>query len=544
MAGTIERTLALKLIADVGGLNKGLGQAQRRIGGTARAVASWGKAFTGAALIGAFQGLVDVSIDGVKAFREEQDAVRNFNKTVKNMGSPVKRSTKALDRMADRAVSLGFDDGDTIRGMDAFLQQTGNIGRATQTMGLAFDIARSRQIPLTDAIKVAQNVYKGSSRELDKYGISGVKGMAAVSAARKKERGKAAEWARNHPAEVLLGRIADGWADVVGNLSQGRFGEALEAGQKLATNIVRGVVGYTTKNGKRVRGLWDRLFDASEGKNGKPRGIVNRLGQDIGDAIGKVDWGKSLSDTLSAAMSGLQEFVKGDGAAQIALVGGAIAAAMFVGSLFIDAAKAIFSPSAWLGGLKGILGAVGAVMGWALRGGMFVASKFVDAAALTMGTLSRDKVVRGYARGLGGSIGGSVIAGVVAGLTGAVAIGAVAQALTDLFTSAESDWTKRGDRPLPDSPFKWPWQQGGFFFPGHATGTAGSPGGWRWVGERGPELMRLSPGTQVMSNRASMAAGGTTNVYVTVTAPVGSSPVDIGRVLKRYLLEYERMGGR
>lgn len=45
-----------------------------------------------------------------------------------------------------------------------------------------------------------------------------------------------------------------------------------------------------------------------------------------------------------------------------------------------------------------------------------------------------------------------------------------------------------------------PW--GGFG--GHAAGTDYSPGGWKWVGEQGPELMRLPRGTKVVSHTQSM----------------------------------------
>lgn len=53
-----------------------------------------------------------------------------------------------------------------------------------------------------------------------------------------------------------------------------------------------------------------------------------------------------------------------------------------------------------------------------------------------------------------------------------------------------------------------PQQSGGIFsifnsllgLGGHADGTDSSPGGWKWVGERGPELMNVSRGSTVLSN--------------------------------------------
>ncbi|QIG67371.1 tail tape measure protein [Rhizobium phage RHph_TM3_3_9] len=47
------------------------------------------------------------------------------------------------------------------------------------------------------------------------------------------------------------------------------------------------------------------------------------------------------------------------------------------------------------------------------------------------------------------------------------------------------------------------WITGG----GHATGTQFSPGGWKWVGERGPELMKVPGGAQVVPNNRIRAPG-------------------------------------
>ncbi len=61
-------------------------------------------------------------------------------------------------------------------------------------------------------------------------------------------------------------------------------------------------------------------------------------------------------------------------------------------------------------------------------------------------------------------------------------------------------------------------QSGGSFKPGHqANGTDNWKGGWTWVGERGPELVNLPKGSQVLSNTDSKAmigqlAEGTTSL--------------------------------
>jgi tape measure domain-containing protein len=68
----------------------------------------------------------------------------------------------------------------------------------------------------------------------------------------------------------------------------------------------------------------------------------------------------------------------------------------------------------------------------------------------------------------------------------------------------------------------------GKIFGGHATGTSFSPGGWKMIGENGPELMRIPVGSQVFSNsdlRNSLSSAGNSgavntsvNIYTTVNA--------------------------
>lgn len=554
MAGTVERTLALKLIGEVGDINKSLGKVDRSLGRTAKSALSWGKAFAGAAILGGLQGIVDASIDGVKAFREEQQAVRNFNKTVKAMGVPARKATQALDRMADRAVNLGFDDGDLIAGMDMFIKKTGSIEKATRLNALAMDIARSKNISLADAQRQVDQIYNGSARVLRAYGIEGKKGMEAVAAARKVERGKAAAWARNHPMEVLAGKIADGWADVVGNLSQGNFGGALKAGQKLVDNVVRGIAGYTSKKGKHVAGLWDRLFDATPDKQGNPKGIVNKLGQGIADQIGKVDWGKSLSDALSAGLDGLKAGIDSGGFAQIAAIGGAIAGAMFLGTLFVDAAKLVFSAPGFLAkGAVSVAAAVaGAAIGLTFRGAMFAADLFVGAAAAVLKGIAAAPAVIGAAGGLGKALGLALRAPMLAAL-GPVGVAIVSGLTIDQFLDSigwgaaktnigkirkrnpNASQTDMNRRRLND-----PAEKGGLR--GFASGgiVRARPGGMlARIGEGGEDEAivprHLWP---------AMAGGSVTNNYVTVNAPVGSSPADIGRTVQRYLDEYRKRGGR
>lgn len=87
--------------------------------------------------------------------------------------------------------------------------------------------------------------------------------------------------------------------------------------------------------------------------------------------------------------------------------------------------------------------------------------------------------------------------------------------------------------------------------PGNAAGTDNWKGGWTWVGERGPELLNLPKGSQILSNTESkkmigQMADGTTTAAATGTAPrqnvfsaisaaaaqFGQSAKELGKTLK------------
>jgi hypothetical protein len=82
---------------------------------------------------------------------------------------------------------------------------------------------------------------------------------------------------------------------------------------------------------------------------------------------------------------------------------------------------------------------------------------------------------------------------------------------------------------------------GGFFqsliggligIPGFANGTGAAPGGLALVGERGPELVNLPRGSQVIPNHKMNAANGNTvNMPITINAP-GADAAALARVEK------------
>lgn len=58
----------------------------------------------------------------------------------------------------------------------------------------------------------------------------------------------------------------------------------------------------------------------------------------------------------------------------------------------------------------------------------------------------------------------------------------------------------------------------GGFFPAFAGGTSSAPGGMAWVGEKGPELVNLPRGAQVIPNHALKGSGGGRSLIVNIDA--------------------------
>lgn len=65
------------------------------------------------------------------------------------------------------------------------------------------------------------------------------------------------------------------------------------------------------------------------------------------------------------------------------------------------------------------------------------------------------------------------------------------------------------------------WDGSYFSIPGHANGTGNAPPGWAWVGEEGPELMRMRGGEQILPNGVSQQVADSYNTYSRYAAVQG-----------------------
>jgi hypothetical protein len=82
------------------------------------------------------------------------------------------------------------------------------------------------------------------------------------------------------------------------------------------------------------------------------------------------------------------------------------------------------------------------------------------------------------------------------------------------------------------------------FFPGQAEGGITTQSGLSWVGEKGPELLNLPRGAQVIPlDRMGSGGGNTTNVSVVVNAGMGTDGAAVGEQIVNAIRKYERTSG-
>ena len=204
---SFDRTLQLKLIADVGGLNKDLKKTEGRMAKLGRSAKSWGAAFTKGLVIGGIAKVSDAIGQGIQDFKDGENAAKNLGQTWSKLGLDGEDLVETLAKMEQRTLNLGFDDPTVIQSFDKFLQMTGDAGKANKLLAAAQDLARAEGISLAEAQRKVVAIYNGSSRALREYGVEGKKGMGAVNAALKTNKGKAKEWAKNNPIARLQNKI-------------------------------------------------------------------------------------------------------------------------------------------------------------------------------------------------------------------------------------------------------------------------------------------------------------------------------------------------
>jgi hypothetical protein len=386
MAGTIERTLALKLIGDVSGIRRDMKPAERSVGRFTRvlgkasghyrrlagSITSWGKAFGGAIILGGIEKVVSGLGDAFKGFKSGQRVAAQMRRTWKNLGLDGRAYGRVLDQVTQSTLRLGTSDDEAVAAFTRSIQRTKDYQQSLRELTIAQDLVANGSAPnLESAFKIIQQAGKGSARVVDRFGLTAETAGGRVAQLGRQVRGAAKEKARLDPFGRLFNRMAEDAESIVGAFAEGDFAGFVKGLQGLGQTVSEALFGRTGTgpHKKHVDGLVDQF-----GKWGK------KLADGIIKGISEVNWGQALGDVLNKAVGALSAAGANGTLSTLATIGAVIAAGIFAVDLFITAASAVFSSPRWLLGAGAK--AAGAMVGLAFRGAMFAAELFLDAAAL------------------------------------------------------------------------------------------------------------------------------------------------------------------
>ena len=144
------------------------------------AVASTAKANTGFSKLGKAAGIAGLAIAGglavgldksVKAAAAAQTATLKLDQAFQNSGISAAAVEPKVAALESANRKLGFANDDTTASLTKLVTAGESVKRATTDMGVAVDLARYKNIDLTDATSALIKVHAGNARALKELGI-------------------------------------------------------------------------------------------------------------------------------------------------------------------------------------------------------------------------------------------------------------------------------------------------------------------------------------------------------------------------------------
>jgi len=131
-----------------------------------RSTQDWGRA---ASAVGAALGVGIAA--SIKIFNEAEVVQTRLRQSVENTGAAYEEYADSIDKAADSALQLAFDDEDALNAISALTDATGNAQTAINDLALAEDIARGRGIDLAAATNIVIAAETGRFASLKRLGI-------------------------------------------------------------------------------------------------------------------------------------------------------------------------------------------------------------------------------------------------------------------------------------------------------------------------------------------------------------------------------------
>lgn len=261
---SVDRVLELKLIGDVSSIDRTLKGTESKIRRMGSAVKSWGVAIAADLAIQGVQVLTDSLMAAWDGFREGEKAAGRLSTTWKNLGLDAGKLDDAIGDIGDRAKELGMDD---VEGLDAFNKQLlatgGNARQAARRVELAWDLVGAGVASnMDEAQRIIQGAIKGSSRVVDRFGLTADTAGGRLRQLGDRVEGAAEKAAKLDPFGILMNGLAEDLEGVVGALATGDLDGAVQSFHDMQTDLQK----FAAEVGPKITETIDKLTDGGFSK--------------------------------------------------------------------------------------------------------------------------------------------------------------------------------------------------------------------------------------------------------------------------------------
>lgn len=197
--------------------SKQSGEASRSIAGDVfKGVAAWDLAKQ--AITGVKDAIVELAMAGV----DDERSMTRVNSTLVSAGVASQAAKDAVDKFKGSMVDLGFDGDTAEQSMARLIATTGNVEQAQKLGGLAADLAADRQISLSEATTVLNQVVTGNQRVLKSYGVTmddNASSAEALAALQEKVGGRAKDMASDTQGAIDIAKSK--WDEIKDTIGSG-----------------------------------------------------------------------------------------------------------------------------------------------------------------------------------------------------------------------------------------------------------------------------------------------------------------------------------
>ena len=210
----------------------------------------------------------------VKAAMDAEVEMARFNTTMANTPGVTKQATDAILKRAAAAVKLGFDDEEAANVMAKLFQRTGDVDQAMHLAAGAMDLARAKNISLSDAGRMVQLVLSGNARALKEYGIEiddALPPMEALGVLFKKVGGQAQAFSGTMKGQLeIFQRQWDNFKETVGAQLLPLLTRLLQIITPIAEAFFAMTTAFVTfaTSAEQVRAWLDKLLTTIDEKTG------------------------------------------------------------------------------------------------------------------------------------------------------------------------------------------------------------------------------------------------------------------------------------